>query len=33
MEQKHYTRLSIEDRETISLGLSANLSYAEIVTQ
>ena len=30
MEQKHYSRLSIEDRETISRGLSANLSYVEI---
>ena len=33
MEQKHYTRLSIEDRETISRGLSANLSYAQIARQ
>ena len=33
MEQKHYTRLSIEDREAISRGLSANLSYAEIARQ
>jgi IS30 family transposase len=33
MEQKHYTLLSIEDRETISRGLSANLSYAEIARQ
>ncbi len=33
MEQKHYTRLSIEDREVISRGLSANLSYAEIARQ
>ena len=33
MEHKHYTRLSIEDRETISRGLSANLSYAEIARE
>ena len=33
MEQKHYIRLSIEDREVISRGLSANLSYAEIARQ
>ena len=33
IEQKYYTRLSIEDREVISRGLSANLSYAEIARQ
>ena len=33
IEQKYYTRLSIEDREAISRGLSANLSYAEIARQ
>jgi len=33
MEQKYYTRLSIENREVISRGLSANLPYAEIARQ
>lgn len=33
MTQKHYSRLSLEDREAISRGLAAHLSFAEIARQ
>jgi len=33
MDQKHYDRLSLEDREAISRTLAASLSFAEIARQ